>query len=157
MKIHNFEDSLKVGESGEKLFLDAFGEEWGLVDVRKNPEYQERDIDFLAKGKTIELKTDTYTNGNMFLETISAKEIESKGYVYKSQADYLCYLFVNFKVMFIFDLPRLREWVKSNAPQLVEYKKELTNSYPGGYYTSEGYAIPVREVCKNVPCKRFDF
>lgn len=84
--IHNFSDSLRIGEQGEKEFIEMFSQLPSVkkvIDLRNNKKMQEKDIDFLIKTETgnytLELKTDTYTSGNFFIETMSAKEIHSLG------------------------------------------------------------------------------
>lgn len=156
MKIHDFNDSILVGEKGEekvKKFLEC---RFPVIDLRDNKIYQEQDIDFMSDNEnhyTFEVKTDTYTTGNMFLETTSAMEIDSTGWLYKTKADYVLYYFVNYARLVVLDRKRLLAWFNENKDNLQEYRKLLKNTYSGGYYTTEGYAIPVKKICESVPHK----
>ena len=82
MRTHDFKKSIKVGEYGENLILDFLSNLDNVdfvEDVTGYPAYQNTDIDFLVHFKSgtvssIEIKTDTYTSGNIFYETISNLE-----------------------------------------------------------------------------------
>lgn len=97
-----FDISLEVGYLGEDRFLEYISNKFWLEceDVSQDKEYQHKDIDFLitntvtGKKTTVELKTDTYTTGNFFIEEYTHKESNTYGWLYKSQADVLVYYFV---------------------------------------------------------------
>lgn len=86
-KLYNFKDSKEVGELGEqtvKNYLLSKPNIEEIVDVTKNRNYWEKDIDFIVRfidGKeiVIEIKTDTYTTNNIFFETISSIESQTPG------------------------------------------------------------------------------
>lgn len=74
--IHNFNKSINIGDYGEKIIKAYFETNPNIVsvtDVSKNKKYQDKDIDFIVKLKngediSIELKTDTYDTGNIFMK-----------------------------------------------------------------------------------------
>ena len=153
-KIHNFSHSVKVGEKGERLILDYLEQSptiQDIIDVRHSPMYQEKDIDFLIKMKTgreysIEVKTDTYTSGNIYYETMSAEETGSTGCLDKTEADYLFYLFINLGTLYILDMNEYRQWFHMYKPMFDDagYQKKPKNlRHNGTTYTSVGYAFPV--------------
>lgn len=153
-KIHNFAQSLKVGEKGEGLILDYLEKSptvQNILDVRDSPMYQEKDVDFILKMKTgkeykIEIKTDTYTSGNIYFETMSSLETDSVGCLIKTEADYLFYFYINLGTLYIMDMKKYKEWFEMHQPIFDDagYKKHPKNArWNGTTYTSVGYAFPV--------------
>lgn len=153
-KIHNFAHSLKVGEKGEALILDYLEQSPAIhkiLDVRDSKLYQEKDIDFILKIKNgqeckIEVKTDTYTSGNIYYETMSAEETGSTGCLDKTEADYLFYFFINLGTLYILDMNQYRDWFQIHKPMFDDagYQKKPKNlRWNGSTYTSVGYAFPV--------------
>ena len=76
----------------------------GVWDVQDEKEYQIKDIDLLwttesggedyDTAKTIEVKTDFYTTGNFFFETVSNVKKNTLGCFLKTEADFLFYYFI---------------------------------------------------------------
>ena len=95
MRTYNFSDSINVGNRGEAIIKDFLAQDpkiKEIIDVSYIPEYQSKDIDFLVEfingeTKSIEVKTDTYISKNIFFETMSNKENNVLGCMYKSEAD----------------------------------------------------------------------
>lgn len=154
VKVHNFRESLKVGEVGEERILDYLQKSATvdkILDVRDNKMYQNIDVDLVVKMKTgdelkIEIKTDTYRSGNIYYETMSAVETGSIGGFEKTEADYLFYYFINLSTLYILDMNEYREWFRSKKEMFdfLGYQKKPKNArYNGSTYTSIGYAFPV--------------
>lgn len=153
-KVHNFAQSMKVGEKGERLILDYLEQSptiQRVLDVRDSAMYREKDIDFIVKTKnsqeySLEVKTDTYTSGNIYYETMSSEETDSTGCLDKTEADYLFYFFLNLGTLYILDMNKYREWFHMHKPLFDDagYQKKPKNlRYNGTTYTSVGYAFPV--------------
>lgn len=151
--VHNFTDSLKTGEAGEKLVLNFLNNKDNIdyiEDVSQDRIYQEKDIDSIVhfvsgKKQTLEIKTDTYKSPNLFYEVTSAIETGSLGCLEKTEAERLMYYFVNLNLLYIFDMPKFRAWVNENKEMFDKkgYGKKLKNNrYNGTQYTSFGYAFP---------------
>ena len=161
VKVHDFKQSLVLGEKGEAILLDWFKKRpktKDIVDVRKDEQYQTEDIDFLIIGKdgirrSVEVKTDSYKSGNFFYETVSAVETNSLGCMYKSKAEYLVYYFINMNRLFIIEFKEFNDWMRKliaeGNPKL-RCKQFNNNRYDGvSQYTSQGYTIPIQYVLDN--------
>lgn len=94
------------------------------------------------KSNTIEIKTDRYTSGNIFYETMSNKEYDVAGCMIKSKADFLFYYFTVTHELYIMKFNQYREWFNENIDNF--NKKELKNIDRKriNTYTSVGYLIP---------------
>lgn len=154
VKVHNFKDSLAIGEIGEEKileYLQTSSSVKNIIDVRNVKMYQECDVDLLVhmqgeKELKIEIKTDTYRSGNIYYETVSAEETGSVGGFEKTKADYMFYYFINLQTLYILDMKKYRVWFKKHqtAFDAAGYQKKVKNSrYNGSTYTSIGYAFPV--------------
>lgn len=152
-KIHEFSESLVMGEIGEVQILDYLEKSptiSRIIDVRKEKLYQKIDVDLVVVMNTgeelkLEIKTDSYKSGNLFYEWTSAVETGSVGCMEKTQADYLFYYFINLQTMYIFEMDRYREWFNENKSMFdfLGYRKTLKNRrYNGGTYETVGYAFP---------------
>ncbi len=150
MRTHDFRQSIEVGKQGEILIMEYLENNENVLnveDVSDNPTYQDSDIDFIvqfANGKTgtIEIKTDRYTSGNIFYETISNKEHGVPGCMVKSKADFLFYYFTETRELYIINFNQYRKWFDENINRF--NRKELKNidRKRTGTYTSVGYTIP---------------
>lgn len=91
-----------------------------VEDVSDNPEYWDRDIDFIITSptsgttKTFEIKWDSRVNqtGNMYLELNNVHSKGGQGWFNFCQADYLAYGDAAAKVFYIIPLLELKERVK---------------------------------------------
>lgn len=153
-KVHNFKDSLKVGEMGEEKILDYLQQSLTvdrIMDVRGDEHYRDVDVDLVVKMTSgeelkIEIKTDTYRSGNMYYETLSAEETGSLGGFEKTEADYMFYYFINLNTLYILDMNKYRQWFKQKQEMFdfLGYQKKVKNArWKTGTYTSVGYAFPV--------------
>ena len=153
-KIHNFKDSLALGEMGEEIILDYLQKSptiQRIIDVRDEKLYQKMDVDLVVVTKDeqelkVEIKTDSYKSGNIFYEWTSAVETASVGCMEKTQADYLFYYFINLQTMYIFDMAAYRDWFNENKEMFdfLGYQKRVKNSqWNGGTYETLGYAFPI--------------
>ena len=96
----------------------------------------------LCDGEAIELKTDSYDNGNIYIETLSNRLTGTKGYIYKSKAYWLYYYYINIRLLWEFKMGALRNWFDENKDKYILFRKVVYNNG----YTSEGYAIPLLDV-----------
>lgn len=153
-KLHEFKESLKLGDKGEAIvigYLNNHEQYAEILDVSGNIQYQDIDVDIILKhvsGKTFlgEIKTDSYKTGNIFYEDVSATEVNSKGCMEKTQADFLFYYYIALDELYIIDMPKYREWFINLKPFFDKqgFKKSLKNKrYNGSTYSTIGYAIPL--------------
>ena len=167
MRVHNFNNSQKIGERGEEIiqcFLESFGGIDHYEDVSKDKTFQKKDIDgllWLKRGGKVpvEIKTDTYTTGNIFYETQSCVEFNTPGCMEKTEAKYLYYYFPNFKFMYCISMNEYRDWFHQNKSQFKYKTFENEKKYGNGTYHSGGYLIPMSYMEKHFDkahWKRFD-
>ena len=151
LRTHDFKNSILVGIEGENLikrFLETHNNVISIEDVSNIRKYQDQDIDFIVRLKnspnpvSIELKTDTYDSGNIFFETVSNKENNVPGCMYKSQANYLFYYFSKTKELYIFNFKEYVKWFEENRESFTLKIFKNINRKRNGTYTSEGYTIP---------------
>ena len=150
MKVHNFKESILVGNNGEEIvksYISNLDNVESIEDVSEVKTYQNKDIDLIVKfvngsTATVEIKTDTYTSGNIFFETVSNFEFNIPGCMYKTEADYLFYYFTKTKELYIISMKDYRAWFESNKGRFTEKKLKNVNRKNNGTYTSIGYTIP---------------
>lgn len=155
VKVHNFKDSLAIGEIGEEKilnYLQRSSNVKNIIDVRNVAMYREVDVDLLVHMESgqelkVEVKTDTYRSGNIYYETVSALETGSVGGFEKTTADYMFYYFINLQTLYILDMKEYRKWFNARQKTFdtLGYRKEVKNSryVKNLTYTSVGYAFPV--------------
>jgi len=150
-KVHNFNQSKAVGDSGEAAVQDLLNKKcYYLADVTDQSDFWEPDIDYICidedlNSEFIELKTDTYTakNGNIFIETVSNDSTDKKGWYYECDADYLWYFAVP-EAVYIFDLEELRGELGEKPAEYCKEaeEKEVFNKN----YRSKGVTIPLESI-----------
>lgn len=122
----NFQKDLEAGEEGEKItysLLSKSPQNKAVLDVRKDPYFQELDIDFLAKKHSgiiikYEVKTDrqAHKTGNIVFEKTTSGNI---GCLEKSHADYILYYLSETKTMYGFWLDDIRRYIKETNPKII--------------------------------------
>lgn len=148
MKTYGFDEQIAVGDTGVAFVSEYLKAHKYLVeDVTKDRDYQRQDIDLRVKGqrkqawRTVEVKTDTYTNGNIYLELSAGR---NPGCVFKSRAEIWAYWFPNLNVLLWINLPSLQLWL---ALHLHEYERKLVMSRRGkGRWAVEGIAVPISDL-----------
>ena len=149
MKTHNFEDSNIVGKRGERIvraYLESKNNLRRYEDVSDRYTYRRQDIDAIlhyltGKTRTIEIKTDTYTTGNIFYETESCVEYNTPGCMEKTKAEYLYYYLENFNKLYVIQMEKYRIWF--NLHKHMFKRHTFINKKNSGDTHSAGYAIPM--------------
>lgn len=141
----------KIGETVVAKYLKTLKNTKGIKNVRNDKEYQSKDIDILLTLKNdivvkIEVKTDSYTSGNMFYETVSNDVKNEIGCFEKTESDYIFYYFIHpsYRKIYIFNTETLREWKEKHKD---EYKIKRVFNYS---YNSLGYAFPLEKLEKDL-------
>ena len=129
VKIHNFKDSLKLGNKAEQDWMDLF--------LQKHPQYElfktdGRSHDFIIMSAfgpfTLELKCDSYDmtkTENVFMERYSSYEKKTVGGPWQAQSkgvDLYCYYFAKQQVMLTANVNKLiiaLEELKLNEKDLI--------------------------------------
>ena len=110
------------GKLGEQLFKQIMlGRNYIVEDVSNNPEYWDKDIDFIVtssttgRTKTFECKWDGRINktGNLYLELTNIHSKQGKGWFEFCQADYLAYGDAIAQTFYIIPLLELKKKLKT--------------------------------------------
>ncbi|MCT7975409.1 nuclease-related domain-containing protein [Laspinema olomoucense] len=126
-----------------------------IQNVENDPHYQAIDVDLLVRtdrGESkLEIKGDRYhKTGNFFFETHSNQEKNTQGCFLYTQADWLCYYFVEIGLLYLLPMPQTRDWF-INQMERFESKSTTTPIRGGGCYTTVGRLVPIEVVLKEVP------
>ena len=110
------------GKQGERLFKQIMqNRNYKVVDVSANPQYWDKDIDFIVTSatsgdtKTFEVKWDSVINktNNLYLETSCVNSKGGKGWFQFCQADFLAYGDAVNRKFYIIPLLELKEKIKA--------------------------------------------
>jgi len=122
----NFTKDLEAGEVGEKVAFNLLiqsPQNRAVLDVRKDPYFQNLDIDFLAEKHSgivikYEVKTDrqAHKTGNIVFEKTTSGNI---GCLEKSNADYILYYLSETKVMYGFWLTDIKNYIQIIHPKII--------------------------------------
>lgn len=118
-----FSESLKTGEYGEHAIWNLFNKQpsvRNIVDVRKDKNFQEQDIDFLIEDMSrqftpIEVKTDykAHQSGNIAYELTTSGHI---GCFEKTKAKYIMYYIPGNETAHLIDVIELRTYIHEKRP-----------------------------------------
>lgn len=168
MEPYEFSKSLVVGEIGERVvenYLSQLENVSKVESVRDVREYQKKDIDFIVYMKngrkfSVEVKSDSYKSGNLYYETKSCIELNTKGCFEKAEADFIFYYFFNLGKLYMLKTNKFRNWVRKEIsmyfkdPSKSVLKEKIvankTDSSETGIYNSLGYTIPLRYMEKKL-------
>lgn len=107
-----------LGKQGERLFKEIMeGRNYIVEDVSGNPEYWQKDIDFILTSptsglrKTFEVKYDSkiHSTNNLYLELTNIYSRGGKGWFEFCEADYLVYGDAVSNTFYVIPLLELRE------------------------------------------------
>ena len=112
-----------IGKQGERIFQEIMeGRGYEVVDVSNNPDYWNKDVDFIITSpttgltKTFEVKFDSRINrtGNLYLEltNIHSKQWNYDGWWPHCQADSLVYGDAVSSIFYVIPLLELRERIE---------------------------------------------
>jgi hypothetical protein len=156
----------KIGEKEVKKLMNQL--KWKVEDKSGEKSWQTCDTDFLCtrvdeSGKEkylkIEAKADTKAYENILCETVSntkkRKECEKSGWVYKTQADFVCMYKSALKSIYIMSAGKLREYVDAHYTGYMDYEDyalqwgETTDRYGKILYESHNMQIPIVDLVAN--------
>lgn len=160
--VYDWKDKLAAGKEGVDLIttmLKARPETVSIEDTQDNPAYQPKGIDFLwhrkdSDGKVevvaVEVKWDTYTSGNIALETVSIVENGTQGCFLTSQADLWIYCFPGYARALVMPLRQARDWFLKNQER---YRRRVTSSRDEGkpQWHTEVALVPIDDLTDGVP------
>lgn len=153
MRIHEFRESLKVGDKAAQLakeWLRSLPQTKGLVSVEADKAYQKRNIDFLWETNKgfyrVEVKGDTWGHqtGNLFFETTSNTRRGSDGCFMYTEADLLLYLMLKSRELYILPVEDVRAWFMREIERFREQEVKNKN------YTTIGRLVPANTLKQEV-------
>lgn len=146
---YGWKSQIEAGARGVervKAYLTSRG--YQVEDVSSNRDFQSQDIDLRVRGKrrqrwrTVEVKTDSYTTGNVFLEIISSSG--RPGCVFGSRAQVWLYYFPKMSLLLFIELPVLQLWLLEHAGG---YERVVVGSRRGkGSWSIQGIKVPIVEL-----------
>lgn len=138
-----FYQDIERGSKGEDICFKLFRKMNNVVsvnDLRKDPEYQQKDIDFSVQysdgsTRTLEVKTDYMAErtGNMVYEKVCSG---APGCFEKTEADSILYVILGNK----------KEILDLNPIKLREFVRNRTFRYCKMGDNAEGYVIPLKDL-----------
>lgn len=138
---------MNVGELRAYNYLQDNG--WTVQDVTNNPEFWDKDIDFVvssgSQSLTIEVKWDSriHSTGNMFIETVTDLDKCKSGWFSFCQADYIYYGDSYNQLFYVFKTDDLRKFVSSH---MMEERKAPDYNYRGILKkVSQGMLVPIKQ------------
>lgn len=162
-KIYTFSESLKVGAQGEEIvkkFLQNMNNVHKVVDMANNNLFYHKDVDFVVEfedrsKQMVEIKTDVYTSGNIYYETISNEGYNVDGCMEKTSAHWLLYYFITLDKLYVLKMDTYRkimnDLIERNHPAMK--KREVFNNAKtaGMTYKSIGYTLPLTVLEEMMP------
>lgn len=154
-KVHDGSHSNAIGLKGEQILDAYFSKFYTIEEVTMNEQFQGIDR-FFHKGDiklAFEYKCDTYTSGNVFVETLSNIESGRLGWAFTSKADYIVYFFLNYD-FFLLVKPAdvknaLKDWVKC-----CRYR-DVYNKVEGREWHSRGRLVTIEQFIADTKAVKF--
>lgn len=135
---YDFNETSNIGNDGViiiKKYLESLESTIVYEDVQNVKEFQKNDIDLRLLNRdnniiSIEVKTDRYYNtGNFFFETISNQQKNTPGCFLYTKADYIYYIFLPEKLLYIIPVKESREWFLDNINSFITRPTSTENKY----------------------------
>ena len=140
--MNSFYESLNIGEQGEEAVKELFARNgFTCRDLTHVKEWQDKDTDFEFQNEQgsilIEAKADSKPYPNFLIETCSNDTKNTKGWIFKTQADYITlYKAPSQKLYFFYRLEALRKavylplWIhlwrrQKPALQIIQHSNQL--------------------------------
>jgi len=158
---YTFDEKNNFSKEGIKMvcaYLNSLKKTIKIKNVEDDPAYQKNDIDLVwiyeKEGNeimiSIEVKTDKYTTGNFWLETLSNEGLGTPGCFVKSKAKYLFYYFTKWDNMYIIPFKKAQKWFLENFNRFRE-SKTTTKDEKGDYrHTTVGRLVPIESMMKEI-------
>lgn len=151
----SFEASATIGAwAVRKIEEELIGRGAHVENVEDDPFFQSLDVDLLLhrRGRNpllVEVKGDTYTTGNLYIETISNTRLDSPGCMIYTAADYLAYYFVRAGTALWIPTKKLQEWIPENINRFPKHNPVTTRNAKV-VSNGEGHTVPVGVLLKEV-------
>lgn len=151
MNYYNFHEMRKIGEKGVGLVTTALRRQqppYNLITISRQADRRRAgfDIELVARQSPyatrwrsvkLEVKTDRHDPDNFFLEL---SRLEA-GRLANTPADFLCYLFLKNRRLFVFDMPALERWVRRNHMGFASAPARTPTG--NTHFMTDGIIVPV--------------
>lgn len=125
-----------------------------VLDVQNHHLCQKKDIDLVTyyqnQLETLEIKSDQYTTGNFFFETVSNAGLNRLGCFMYTESDYIYYYFSEWDKLYILPTKDTRNWFIQVMNTYREIEVRTSVNPQQDYYHSYGRIVPIQDVLKNV-------
>ena len=137
---YDMKTQLQRGKVGEEIiYWWLYNQDFCIEDVRDEPGYQKEDVDFIVfengEQAKIEVKTDFYTTGNIFVELESSLGT-TRGCILKTKSDFIFYFFIKENKLFIIDVKEFQDYIVENKGR---FPKKIVHNKS---YDTLGITIP---------------
>lgn len=159
MAISTFKDSCKTGAQAVALvtsWLLSTPAVSSITNVENNRLFQNQDVDIITVSREgithkLEVKGDSYDSGNLFFETISNTSKNTSGCFLYTEADWLCYVTLPTKTLYVIPVKKTRAWFLKNINSFKEVK--TFTAVGNSKYQTVGRLVPIKELQKACPLK----
>ena len=139
--MNSFYESLNIGEQGEKAVKELFARNgFTCRDLTHVKEWQDKDTDFEFSNEHgsihVEAKADSKPYPNFLIETCSNDTKNTKGWIFKTQADYITLYKAPSQTLYFFYADLLKQYVEERCIDLKHYVKPYICRY--GYTYGDG-------------------
>lgn len=161
---YNMQEQCKHGVLGEQIVMtwakNCSTSTIALIDVRQSPNIQKKDVDFYLLIRTgavmaMEVKTDRYLSLNLFIELKSNVKYNTAGWAWKSEADYVIYMFPITGRTIVIPMKAFRKWLneQEQTGRIGRFKvREVLNRPKNGEeYWSKGILVPIKVFLQEIP------
>ena len=153
------DDFSKRGVEVVTRYLQSLPKTVKVENVENDIVYQQIDIDLIwtyrtEKGMvqhTLEVKTDRYTTGNFFLETVSNKELGTLGCFVKTKADMVYYYFSTWDSLYVIPTKEAQNWFRANLDRFPERPTTTQDSKGRFLHTTIGRLVPIKTMLAELP------
>jgi hypothetical protein len=161
-RLSDFQSCRRTGAVGvleARKFLEGLPNTLGVLSLENDRRFFSWNLDLLwlhyeETGflvEPVEVKTDTWDTGNIYLELVSNDRSGKEGWLFTSRARWLAYHIVPLRFFAMLDLPALRNWYRNSRYTQKRFHKETWTRSGASGYRSIGVPCPSGEILAEVP------
>lgn len=154
VKSYSFDEKNNYSKRGTAVvtrYLNSQKDTLRVENVENESKYQFMDIDLVWVYKKngseivtyVEVKTDDYTTGNFWLETVSNEEKGTSGCFVKSKADLFFYYFPKWDRLYIMPMQKAQSWFTTNLQRFRESRTTTKDDFGAHQHTTVGRIVPI--------------
>ncbi|MDD3502519.1 MAG: hypothetical protein PHE63_00310 [Eubacteriales bacterium] len=130
-----------------------------MIDTSNLPDYQEKDIDFIAEkngiAKTIEVKTDNRIRktNNLYIENMTDIDKQLYGWYHYCQADYLAYIDNVAAIVYLIPFDKVKAAVEQGKARLIKVQSQRQDKQKSTKYQT-GWLLNIAIVKDSLICRK---